>query len=148
MMFTAAGLLPEDMLREGMSDQVPEQQLDQLVQAQPAMLISAVVLLLVMFLPAVVLLLLGFAVRRGSGSAIRTARVILLLQGALVAVVLLIYVFGGITTGDVLGVCISGVLLGGTLALILWAWRALGAARRQHGSSSGSDNEPWNEPLA
>ncbi|MFA9477597.1 hypothetical protein ACERK3_04735 [Phycisphaerales bacterium AB-hyl4] len=147
MMLSAAGLIPENMLREELGDQVPEQQLDQLVQAQPALLISALVLLLVMFLPAFALLLLGFAVRRLSMPAIQTARAILFIQAGMIVVMLALHVLGGLAAGDILAAFLGGLLLGGTLVLIIWSLKALRAASRENDHRQGYSNEPWNDPM-
>lgn len=146
-LFVAVGMLPEDMMRQELADEMTEQQVDQLVQSQAALRISALVLTLVMFLPALALLMTGFGVRRRSATAIRTARIILLLQAVVVAGGLVVYVFGGLTSGDLAAACLSVLLLGGTLGLIVWAIRALGAARIEATVRQGYDNEPWNEPM-
>lgn len=142
------GAIPAQAIREGMSEQVPADQLEQIIQNQPAMLVGAVVLTLLMVLPALALLVLGFYVRQRRRGAILAARVILFIQAGLVGLMLALNLAAGVTTGDVVALVTAMVFLGGTLALIVWTLRALGAAAREaNARHSYHDTEPWNSHL-
>lgn len=146
LLLAGVGMLPEQTLRQEMSEQMPSDQLDQLVQGQPLLLIGAIVLMLVMFLPALVLLLLGFRVRsRRLGSA-RAARVILYAQAGLLAVVLAWYALVGAMQGVLLGICMPLVVLGGVLALVIWASRTLRTAINELRQQELDEINPWNSP--
>ncbi|MFW6058781.1 MAG: hypothetical protein ACODAQ_01280 [Phycisphaeraceae bacterium] len=107
------------------------------------------ILAVVMVLPGLVLLYLGFAVRQGGRGAMLAAGVILIVQAALIGVLTLLSVVGGLMTGDLLGTLVNLLLFGGVTALLIWA-AVLILRARGGGGATGSmphDEEPWNSHL-
>lgn len=104
-------------------------------------------LAVLMVVPGLVLLYLGFAVRQGRRGAMLAAGVILIVQAAVVAVLALLSILGSAMTGDVLGLALNVVVLGGVTALLVWAaWRVLRARLGAAGNGGiDIDDEPWNQ---
>lgn len=133
-------------------------QLEQILQDQPQEInpdtlqlfarVMAVIVLLVMFLPSVVLGILGFKVRQGSNPARLSALTILLIQVVITGGLLLINTASALITGQWLELIISVVLLGSLLTLELWTIAKL--VQNRSGSSSpspGPSDEPWNSHI-
>ncbi len=92
--------------------------------------------LLVLFIPALVLIILAFWVRRASRPATTTAWIILILQSALTGLVLLNYLSAMFTFPSV-GVAVSAVLIGAVLWLFIKTCFELSALRKLLSASTG-----------
>ena len=114
------------------------------LQAAMALLAGGVGVLVVV--PGLVLLALGFAVRRGSVRAAKAGRVILLVQAVVIGVFAGINVVAGLAQGAFGAAVVQVVIWGGLLAVLMWGVRTL--KRVQPRSRSDADLfEPWNSHL-
>ncbi len=134
-------MLPRDEIMRQLPADLPNR--DQFEQMLPmlAALMGAVGVL-VLLIPAVVLGVLGFKVRSGGRGAVVASMVILGLQGAALALVILINLVGVLVNrsiGDLIGV----ILMAAILAVYIKALAALWAALNPRSDSGMPPVGPW-----
>lgn len=146
-MFVVLGLLSASQLEQIVQDQPQELTADMI---QIFARVMAVAVLLFMFLPSVVLGVLGFMVRQGSNAARILAIIILLAQAAILAGLVLLNIVSALLTGQlaIVELAISVVLFGGLIALELWTVGRLMRVRTANANTALSPNdEPWNSHI-
>lgn len=139
---TVAGVVPPEAL------ELPDEQAAEFAMVQHAILLLGVGVFVLMFLPAVALLLLGFAVRRGGGRAIQWGRAIVAVHIGLVSLLLLFYLIAGLGFGQLLAMVFTVPLLAGLVALLIWTMTQLSAASHERWEREARDTEPWNSRLS
>lgn len=126
--FSASGLTGDEILRAFPPEQASqfEAHKDTLPQFAQAMAFATGLLGL---LPALVLLIVGFMVRRGSISAMYLGLLLTAMQAIMVAVVLVLNVLGGLMQGALVAVTMNVLALGSAECLIIlairWLWRSI-----------------------
>lgn len=126
--FSASGLTGDEILRAFPPQQASqfEAHKDTLPQFAQAMAIATSLL---GFLPALVLLIVGFLVRQGSISAMYLGLLLTAMQAIMVAMVLALNVLGGLMQGALVAVTVNILVLGSAECLILlnirWLWRSI-----------------------
>jgi len=118
--------------------------------AQLRAMLWAVVVLVTLFMvaPGVVLLLLGFYVRRGKRWASLTAAIILFSQAALMGLLLMLDLLGALSTGQVLAVVVHLAVLGPLTWLLVWAGLAAVRVWRLGERAFLPPEDSWNSPSA
>ena len=157
-LFTFLAVTSLDDLRrmsgpEGMS----AEQMEAMKQVKPVAIPFVAATLLVMVLPALIALVLGFFVNGGKRWAILAVLGIFAVQAVLVLLMLLAAVLGSVLSGDVVSAVMVLVLWGGLFALLCWPVVQLWSLRRDEGGSVRAPtmpvgyappaDEPWNQHL-
>src|SRR5690554_5070907 len=65
-LLAAVGLTPPGELQEALAEQMPPEQMELLLRIQPMLRVAAVLVFLIMFLPALLMLFAGFKIRQRS----------------------------------------------------------------------------------
>ena len=146
-MFVVLGLLSADQLEQILQEQPQDLSADMI---QVFARVMAVAVLLFMFAPSVVLGILGFMVRQGSNAARIFAMVILLIQAAILAGLVLLNMASALLTGQlaIVELAISVVLFGGLITLELWTVaKLMRMGNANAGSTPGPSDEPWNSHI-
>lgn len=137
----AIGLMPADQLRKLASAQkVNTAQFKELLKNQNALLPDAVIMFVLLVLPAMLLIWLGFGVRRGKPMANKIARIILYIQILVVAMVIV----SSFLTGGGASIFMVFVVFGSLLVMLIATARACLLARDAERANSAGD--PWNQP--
>jgi len=151
------GLMPIEELRAAdTADQIPAEAWDQITQIRsaPEFKIIAIVLTLVVFAPAVALLVLGFSVRQGKPVATRVAYWITLVLSVVVGLSIVVSLPNLLRLGPsaIVDLLPSAALLG----LLIWCTKTLQRSRAHpaaHLDTQGSteaaspDDDPWEHML-
>lgn len=134
------GLMSRGQLR-AMVAKSPQQspQLDQLVNHHDAILPIAIVMMVLLVVPALWLIWLGFRVRQGRPLANVTARVILYAQSFLAAMM----IFVSFLTGNIGAILTSLIVFGSLLGVLIATARACLLARDSKQTRPSAD--PWNQ---
>lgn len=126
------GLMPLDQLKQAdRSGQVPTEMWDQIGQVQPYIPVIAAGLALITVLPAIVMLVLGFSVKKGKRGATMITFVLSIIALVGVGLFVLMALVGGLTSGQV-DLC-SLSLFVGLAACMVWCVLSLKKALAEAG---------------
>lgn len=151
------GLMPRNEIasawREGGYTQ---EQIDAMLGLQPMAPAIGVGILLVFTLPGLLLVVLGFFIKRRSPAVTRTAQAVVTLHAIIMGLGLLLGLVGGVAQGDIASMLMALIVNGGLLALLVWAFLSLGRSLHEQppqpfaaGPGAPGDHiEPWNRHLS
>ncbi len=153
LMFAAVGATPFDQLVAQGEGRFTPEQIDTLRGLHPLLLGVAAALGLVLFLPGLVMLVLGFFVRRGSRFATVAALTVTILELLLIAFAGLSSIVNAVLTADLAAALTAIVMFGVPVALLVWTTLRLLQARRAlnargHGDDHPHpDDDPWETAI-
>lgn len=144
----AAGSVPPEEFQKLLSESLPPDQMEALAPHLPALqtatFIVSIFIGLLLVLPALVMLYLGFGVRRGHRGKMLAAQIIATVTAAVAALLLLVMLLQAVSLGALGSAIFNLALMGGLLAVLIWAIIATRRARRASDGLSIDEDEPWN----
>lgn len=130
-MFLSIALVPAADLRQGLAENdMPDEQIEQVMQIKPHMAAFAAGYGMLSAIPAVLLAGLAFGVRTGGKWSTITCQVIIVMQMLVVGWITLMAVIAALSMGQLAQFTLALVLLGSLLATLVMTFRHLWRARR------------------
>ena len=149
LMFAAIGTTPIDEVIAQGDGQFSEAQADALRQFHPFMLGVAAVLGVILFLPGLLMLVLGFPVKGRVGWAVTAALVVAGLETILIGLAGLSSLVNAVLAADVTGILTVLVIFGVAVGLLIWTLGRLLVARRALKAKEPgyTDDDPWETAI-